>query len=137
MGVRASMSVVSGWYLLLVAQFNILQSIMAFGGLWGLIACHSYGTHRMRVSFPVRQMLRLLSQSISRNIERLIYAQRLHTRITVCYCRHISPVLRFYYCYRSMAWDLGIRPRVILFPILMIFLAYLTPTTVSPTLSCL
>ncbi|GAV99891.1 phytochrome-like protein [Lentinula edodes] len=64
MGVRASMSV----------------SIMAFGSLWGLVACHSYGTHGMRVSFPVRQMLRLLSQSISRNIERLSYAQRLHTR---------------------------------------------------------
>lgn len=53
---------------------------MAFGALWGLITCHSYSTHRMRVSFPVRQMLRLLSQSISRNIERLSYAQRLHTR---------------------------------------------------------
>ncbi|KAJ3773797.1 hypothetical protein FB446DRAFT_511679 [Lentinula raphanica] len=64
MGVRASMSV----------------SIMAFGSLWGLVACHSYGQHGMRVSFPVRQMLRLLSQSISRNIERLSYAQRLHTR---------------------------------------------------------
>ncbi|KIK69752.1 hypothetical protein GYMLUDRAFT_34142 [Collybiopsis luxurians FD-317 M1] len=64
MGVRASMSV----------------SIMAFGSLWGLVACHSYGEQGMRVSFPVRQMLRLLSQSISRNIERLSYAQRLHTR---------------------------------------------------------
>ncbi|KAK7464699.1 hypothetical protein VKT23_005906 [Stygiomarasmius scandens] len=64
MSVRASMSV----------------SIMAFGSLWGLVACHSYGPHGMRVSFPVRQMLRLLSQSISRNIERLSYAQRLHTR---------------------------------------------------------
>ncbi|KAL1745398.1 phytochrome-like protein [Schizophyllum fasciatum] len=64
MGVRASMSV----------------SIMAFGVLWGLVACHSYGTHGMRVSFPVRQMLRLLSQSISKNIERLSYASRLHTR---------------------------------------------------------
>ncbi|OCH91099.1 hypothetical protein OBBRIDRAFT_812319 [Obba rivulosa] len=64
MGVRASMSV----------------SIIAFGQLWGLVACHSYGAHGMRVSFPVRQMLRLLSQSISRNIERLSYAQRLHTR---------------------------------------------------------
>ncbi|KAJ3799044.1 hypothetical protein GGU11DRAFT_534934 [Lentinula aff. detonsa] len=64
MGVRASMSV----------------SIMAFGSLWGLVTCHSYGQHGMRVSFPVRQMLRLLSQSISRNIERLSYAQRLHTR---------------------------------------------------------
>ncbi|KAJ7718110.1 hypothetical protein DFH07DRAFT_860520 [Mycena maculata] len=64
MGVRASMSV----------------SIMAFGALWGLVTCHSYGAHGMRVSFPVRQMLRLLSQSISRNIERLSYAQRLTTR---------------------------------------------------------
>ncbi|VDB85582.1 unnamed protein product [Peniophora sp. CBMAI 1063] len=64
MGVRSSMSV----------------SIMAFGQLWGLVACHSYGPHGMRVSFPVRQMLRLLSDSISRNIERLSYAQRLHTR---------------------------------------------------------
>ncbi|GBE85224.1 histidine kinase [Sparassis crispa] len=64
MGVRASMSV----------------SIIAFGTLWGLVACHSYGPHGMRVSFPVRQMLRLLSQSISRNIERLSYAQRLHIR---------------------------------------------------------
>ncbi|KAJ7081401.1 hypothetical protein B0H15DRAFT_913009 [Mycena belliarum] len=64
MGVRASMSV----------------SIMAFGKLWGLVTCHSYGAHGMRVSFPVRQMLRLLSQSISRNIERLSYAQRLTTR---------------------------------------------------------
>ena len=56
------------------------QSIMAFGALWGLVTCHSYGAHGMRVSFPVRQMLRLLSQSISRNIERLSYAQRLTTR---------------------------------------------------------
>ncbi|CAG7853027.1 SubName: Full=Related to phytochrome {ECO:0000313/EMBL:CCA70880.1} [Serendipita indica DSM 11827] len=64
MGVRASMSI----------------SIVAFQKLWGLIACHSYGDHGMRVSFPVRQMLRLLSDSISRNVERLSYAQRLRTR---------------------------------------------------------
>ncbi|KAI0056404.1 hypothetical protein BV25DRAFT_1814088 [Artomyces pyxidatus] len=64
MGVRSSMSV----------------SIIAFGQLWGLVACHSYGSSGIRVSFPVRQMLRLLSDSISRNIERLSYAQRLHTR---------------------------------------------------------
>lgn len=53
---------------------------MAFGTLWGLVACHSFGGHGMRVSFPVRQILRLLSQSISRNIERLSYAQRFQTR---------------------------------------------------------
>ncbi|KAG8724687.1 Light-sensor Protein kinase [Ceratobasidium sp. 395] len=64
MGVRASMSI----------------SIITFGQLWGLVACHSYGPRGMRVSFPVRQMLRLLSDSISRNIERLSYVQRLRTR---------------------------------------------------------
>ncbi|EJC98092.1 uncharacterized protein FOMMEDRAFT_97970 [Fomitiporia mediterranea MF3/22] len=64
MGVRSSMSI----------------SIVTFGALWGLISCHSYGVQGMRVSFPVRQMLRLLSDSISRNIERLSYAQRLLTR---------------------------------------------------------
>ncbi|ELU37659.1 phytochrome-like protein [Rhizoctonia solani AG-1 IA] len=63
MGVRASMSI----------------SIVTFGQLWGLIACHSYGPHGMRVSFPVRQMLRLLSDSISRNIERLSYISTIPT----------------------------------------------------------
>jgi light-regulated signal transduction histidine kinase (bacteriophytochrome) len=55
-------------------------SIMAFGQLWGLIACQSYGHHVMRVSFPVRQMMWNLSDSISRNIEWFSYAHRLHTR---------------------------------------------------------
>ncbi|KIM30117.1 hypothetical protein M408DRAFT_15706 [Serendipita vermifera MAFF 305830] len=64
MGVRASMSI----------------SIVAFNKLWGMLTCHSYGNQGMRVSFPVRQMLRLLSDSISRNVERLSYAQRLRTR---------------------------------------------------------
>lgn len=64
MGVRSSMSI----------------SIMAFGSLWGLVACHGYGNHGIRVSFPVRQMLRLLSDSVSRNVERLSYAARLQTR---------------------------------------------------------
>jgi len=56
------------------------KSIVTFGQLWGLVACHSYGDAGMRVSFPMRHMLRLLSDSIGRNIERLSYAQRLHTR---------------------------------------------------------
>jgi light-regulated signal transduction histidine kinase (bacteriophytochrome) len=73
MGVRSSMSI----------------SVMAFGELWGLIACHSYGNTGMRVSFPVRQLLRLLSDSISRNIERLSYASRLHTRKLVR-CKRLS-----------------------------------------------
>lgn len=64
MAVRASMSI----------------SINAFNELWGLIACHSYGSKGMRVSFPIRKMCRLVGDSASRNIERLSYAARLQAR---------------------------------------------------------
>ena len=56
------------------------KSIMAFGQLWGLVTCHSYGDAGMRVSFPMRHMLRLLSDSIGGNIERLSFVQRLRAR---------------------------------------------------------
>jgi light-regulated signal transduction histidine kinase (bacteriophytochrome)/CheY-like chemotaxis protein len=64
MAVRSSMSI----------------SINAFGDLWGLIACHSYGAKGMRVSFPIRKMCRLVGDTVSRNIERLSYASRLQAR---------------------------------------------------------
>lgn len=64
MAVRSSMSI----------------SINAFGQLWGLIACHSYGNQGMRVSFPIRKMCRLVGDTASRNIERLSYASRLQAR---------------------------------------------------------
>jgi light-regulated signal transduction histidine kinase (bacteriophytochrome) len=64
MAVRSSMSI----------------SINAFNELWGLIACHSYGSRGMRVSFPIRKMCRLVGDSASRNIERLSYASRLQAR---------------------------------------------------------
>lgn len=64
MAVRSSMSI----------------SINAFGELWGLVACHSYGVKGMRVSFPIRKMCRLVGDSASRNIERLSYASRLQAR---------------------------------------------------------
>jgi light-regulated signal transduction histidine kinase (bacteriophytochrome) len=64
MAVRSSMSI----------------SINAFGELWGLIACHSYGPKGMRVSFPIRKMCRMVGDSASRNIERLSYASRLQAR---------------------------------------------------------
>ena len=64
MAVRSSMSI----------------SINAFGELWGLIACHTYGSKGMRVSFPVRRMCRIIGDSASRNIERLSYASRLQAR---------------------------------------------------------
>lgn len=55
-------------------------SIIAFGQLWGLISCHTYGRYGQRVSFPGRQLCRIIGDSISRNIERLSYAQRLQSR---------------------------------------------------------
>ena len=64
MGVRASMSI----------------SIVAFDQLWGLIALHTYGSHGKRVSFPMRQLCRLIGESVSRNIERLSYTRRLSAR---------------------------------------------------------
>ncbi|UNI22711.1 hypothetical protein JDV02_008573 [Purpureocillium takamizusanense] len=64
MAVRSSMSI----------------SVNAFNELWGLIACHSYGPHGMRVSFPIRKMCRLVGDTASRNIERLSYASRLQAR---------------------------------------------------------
>lgn len=64
MAVRASMSI----------------SINAFNELWGLIACHAYGSKGMRVSFPIRKMCRLVGDSASRNIERLHYASQLQAR---------------------------------------------------------
>jgi light-regulated signal transduction histidine kinase (bacteriophytochrome) len=87
MGVRATMSVVST-VLAYVSQGYLfaLKSIMAFGTLWGLVMCHSYGSTGMRVSFPVRHMLRLLSQSLSRNVERLIYAHHIKSRKIVRSC---------------------------------------------------
>lgn len=55
-------------------------SIIAFGQLWGLISCHTYGRYGQRISFPGRQLCRILGDSVSRNIERLSYAQRLQSR---------------------------------------------------------
>jgi len=55
-------------------------SITAFGTLWGLISCHTYGRYGMRVPSPIRQLCRILGESISRNIERLTYAERLRSR---------------------------------------------------------
>ncbi|TVY35366.1 Cyanobacterial phytochrome B [Lachnellula subtilissima] len=64
MAVRSSMSI----------------SINAFSELWGLVACHTYGSKGMRVSFPIRKMCRLVGDIASRNIERLSYASRLQAR---------------------------------------------------------
>jgi light-regulated signal transduction histidine kinase (bacteriophytochrome) len=41
---------------------------------------HTYGRYGRRISFPVRQLCKLLGQSISRNIERISYSRRLQAR---------------------------------------------------------
>ena len=64
MAVRSSMSI----------------SINAFGELWGLISCHSYGSKGRRVSFPIRKMCCLLGDTASQSIERLSFASRLQAR---------------------------------------------------------
>lgn len=64
MGVRSSMSI----------------SITGFDELWGLISCHTYGLHGMRIPFPLRKMCRLVGDSTSREIERLSYVSRLQAR---------------------------------------------------------
>lgn len=55
-------------------------SINSLNDLWGLIACHSYGSRGMRVSFPIRKVCRMIGDTVSRNIERLSYASRLQAR---------------------------------------------------------
>jgi light-regulated signal transduction histidine kinase (bacteriophytochrome) len=64
MAVRSSMSI----------------SINAFNKLWGLVACHGYGSKGMRISFPTRKICRLVGDTASRNIETLPYASRLQAR---------------------------------------------------------
>ncbi|KAL1409609.1 hypothetical protein Q8F55_003604 [Vanrija albida] len=61
-------------------QASLSISVMAFGKLWGLVCCQSVGEYGMRTSFPIRQLLRVLSDTISMNIERLVYAERLSVR---------------------------------------------------------
>jgi light-regulated signal transduction histidine kinase (bacteriophytochrome) len=58
MAVRSSMSI----------------SIDVFDKFWGLIVCHSYGPYGMRVSSPTRKMCRLVSATVSKDIERLSHA---------------------------------------------------------------
>lgn len=49
--------------------------------LWGLIACHSYGSQGMRVSFPLRKICQIISVTASRAIERLATESRLKARM--------------------------------------------------------
>src|SRR5260370_23166457 len=82
MGVRSSMSAVrilAKLKRLLFLRQLLNEMFIVNRRIRSSVACYSYGLNGLRVSFPVRQMLRLMSALISRNIERLSYAQRLLT----------------------------------------------------------
>ena len=62
MGVQSSMSI----------------SLIGFGKLWGLIACHGYSPRR--VSLFTRKFCRMLGDTVSKLIEGISYEKRLLSR---------------------------------------------------------
>ncbi|TQS38651.1 hypothetical protein Golomagni_00840 [Golovinomyces magnicellulatus] len=48
--------------------------------LWGLISCHGYGEHGIRVSLPIRELCRCIGNCASTNIERLTALERIRSR---------------------------------------------------------
>jgi light-regulated signal transduction histidine kinase (bacteriophytochrome) len=56
---------------------SVSMAISTFGKPWAMVVYHSYNLHRTQLSFPTRQLYRLVSGSASRNIERLSNASRL------------------------------------------------------------
>jgi light-regulated signal transduction histidine kinase (bacteriophytochrome) len=64
----------------LAVRSSVSISISAFDRLWGLVVCHSYGLHGMRISFPIRRLCYLLSDVVSRNVERCSYISQLKAK---------------------------------------------------------
>ncbi|KAF3032545.1 Light-sensor Protein kinase [Didymella heteroderae] len=64
----------------LAVRSSVSISVSAFNRLWGLIVCYSYGLRGMRISFPARRVCYLLSDMMSRNIERFSYASQLKAK---------------------------------------------------------
>ncbi|RKF64783.1 Phytochrome-like protein cph1 [Erysiphe neolycopersici] len=64
----------------MAVRSSMSMSINSLNRLWGIIACHAYGSKGTRVSFPMRQMFRIIGNAASRNVERLFCVSRLHTR---------------------------------------------------------
>jgi light-regulated signal transduction histidine kinase (bacteriophytochrome) len=59
---------------------SISISISTFDKRWGLVVCHSYGLRGMRVPFPMRRICYLLSDMVSRNMERFSYLSQLRAK---------------------------------------------------------
>ncbi|KAE9974542.1 hypothetical protein BLS_003093 [Venturia inaequalis] len=48
--------------------------------LWGLIACHQYGSQGIKVALPIRELCRTIGESASSKIQQLLMAQRIQAR---------------------------------------------------------
>ena len=90
----------------LAVRSSVSISINASNKLWGLVVCHSYGPHGMRVSFPIRRICYLLSDMVSREIERFSYISQLRAKNLVnslptsrnpsgCLGTSLEPLLKF------------------------------------------
>ncbi|CZR69011.1 related to phytochrome [Phialocephala subalpina] len=55
-------------------------SVVIGGDLWGLIACHGYGDDGIRVSLPIRELCRNISECAAVNIKQISMQQRLEAR---------------------------------------------------------
>jgi light-regulated signal transduction histidine kinase (bacteriophytochrome) len=64
----------------LAVRSSVSISINASNKLWGLVVCHSYGLDAMRVSFPIRRICYLLSDMVSREIEKFSYVSQLRAK---------------------------------------------------------
>ena len=64
----------------LAVRSSISITVSTFDRLWGLIVCYSYGLSGIRISFPARRVCYLISDMVSRNIERFSYASQLKAK---------------------------------------------------------
>ncbi|ORY73093.1 hypothetical protein BCR35DRAFT_354215 [Leucosporidium creatinivorum] len=55
-------------------------SLHLFGRLYALVAMHDYGEHGRRVPPPIRRLCVLIADSVSINLERLIYREQLEAK---------------------------------------------------------
>ena len=64
----------------LAVRSSVSITVSTFSRLWGLIECYSYGLCGIRIPFPARRVCYLISDMVSRNIERFSYASQLKAK---------------------------------------------------------
>ena len=64
----------------LAVRSSVSITVSTFSRIWGLIECYSYGLCGIRISFPARRVCYLISDMVSRNIERFSYASQLKAK---------------------------------------------------------